>query len=445
MKITWEQLKEAAGDEEYIVDILEVGLAPWLIDPARREELGVNRPRIPGEQGSLVALFCKKEPLPALASGFGLPLRWSTNKPARPRLPAEILERAEHVKALLNSPGWYLDLALPGYDLSELRMPAESIDVPLAVGLKLALLGGSPSPYVLSTGKIENGYVEAVDGIAEKVKAADDLLQQDPLYKDSNRPGRRLFVPSGNVREAEEAIEKLSESKRPPIHVESFLAGKKLEKNLKTMLAYLDQPPLEQSIEALIDFANRPHITSDPPRRGDLYKEYLVRALGASIREDKDRYLSEWPEWQEVGRLLLPVSIYTDNAILSLVTHRPKEVAFVFSKESERKNKEALLALAQELGIKPFPVLLPIEERDVSLEDIQKMAKWLATCPQGERMVDLTPGTREMSTAVMVAGEAVKAHIVYFWHKNDENSNRILYGTERVSRIHTSKELRALL
>ncbi len=398
-------------------------LCSWMLKSEARKELGLETPRIPTDKGSLVVLFKRSERLEGcIAKGYGLPFIWrQSGDPSNSRAPQAMIEKANRIKSFLGSSyaNWWVDLHISatGISLRNLEMEVESAAVPLAAGLLLANNEGQPSPFVLSTGAInEEKYIDTVDGYEEKLLAVDTLI---PVGESD----RFFYVPSADLSIARKAAKNLGST----VTIKAFEVNNPFNRVMGSLLIDMDQKPLPSaSFETHRLYANRPHIVFSPTR-SSYYKKYLVRTIGEKVPKP--------PELRNatVQKLLLPVSLRPDNTFLSLAIHRPEAVNFVVS-NSSRKQLDKVSEFASSLGIKSIThKLVPIEDEAVQVSTIQDLQQWLEGAPQEGRVVDFTPGTREMLAVVVAAGIASQAHLVYVRHSMVPETNRIEFGTEELA------------
>lgn len=408
----------AAG--ELVPDYLGDKLAPWLLP-------GFDAPRLPNDPGSAVLLFRgERDPL---APGFALPVIWLRgHRPAAPRLPNAILEQAGRVVRFLHVSGYYLDLHPcidAHYGLAELPLTTESVALPLALALRLATLPdgpGRPSPCVLATGALnEDGYVSTVDGYEHKVPLAARLMAPDA------EGHRWLFVPQADLGAAKE------EAKRARTELDVLGLRGEVPDCLGAALARLDaEPPDAATLEDLCEYGNRPHVRASYPVRSSFYARRLAQALGARLAESP-----EWPlrSALAVERLLLPVSLAPDNALLSVAAIRPRELKLITTSKSLRA-ASVVADKARSWGVEVTDNLkVFIEERDVRAEDVQAAVAWLSE--RRPSVVDFTPGTREVLALCVEAGRQAGSDRVYV--KLDYfDDNRPRFGTERLRVLPTA-------
>lgn len=445
-KISIERLQQNESHLPDFARALDYHLASWLLSPQTKEQLFAEAPQIkehfpqtknaipqmPTEKGSVLVLFERKDHFfpQYIAEGFALPFRWQQDPSDQMRLPEAIHKEAERIrKAVLahfkpSQKEWYLSLPeeLDHLDLSGLSLNAESAGLPLAASLLLAMRDGQPGTTVLSTGAInDEGYLVSVDGYAQKLAAA------ALLFPSEDKKQRIFFAPPADFLKAKKHAEESG------IRLETLQANEPVWKHLEKLLVELDQPPApDTSLDTHLSYANRQHMTSNSSKRSEHYKQHIVRRLGESKRPERFCY----PD-----RLLLPVSLFPDNAMLSLAALQPKEVCFVTSEESKKRSLDALLAFAEQLGIKVCSDLghIEIETREVSQDDIQRLADWLKGAKEGGAVVDFTPGTREMIAACILAGLQSHAKLVYARHRFLHNT--VEYGTEEFVQIEPPSSL----
>ncbi len=385
---------------------------------------GMPAPKLPTGRGALVVLFRASESLGApIAEGFGLPFVWrSEGDSAQSLAPEALIRKAAEIRELLSQhlkkdlSSWWLDLNIRsrGLSLRKMELGVESAAVPLAAGLWLAVNDGQPGTQVLSTGAIDsNGYIRSVEGYSEKIDAAHRLLP----HPEKDR--RIVYVPPADFPDA------VAHTEATHLTLKTFDVNRPIWQSLQGLLVDMDQPPaLDAPLPSRIAYANRPHLARVMSARSKFYKEQLVEELGAQVQMPTSL------QHANIQRLLLPVSLYPDNAMLSLSILRPEAVMLVVS-ESSRTNVDDLTRFATKLGVQKVEEhVLPIEHRAVAEEDIAQLCAWLEQAPSASRVVDFTPGTREMLAAVLAAGINTHAALVYVRHSMLPNSNSIEYGTE---------------
>jgi hypothetical protein len=407
-------------------------LSSWLFSPQARVEAGLDIPRLPTNKGATVVLFRGCKPSSCIADGFALPFRWRQGgDSADSQAPASIFAEAERVRDMLEAhlqekdPGlslqdWWLDLNLghSGLNLKRFEATSESAAVPLAAGLLLALRGGHPSANVLSTGAIDNdGYIYSVNGYAQKLAAADILMPQSANAK------RLFFVPPADFANARVDAQKYD------IKLESFDANRPFYDTMETILSYMDQAPnADAPLNAHIAYANRLHLVRNSRDRSTYYKRYIVERLGSQTPKPTTI--------ENLHKLLLPVSLYPENSMLSMAILKPRAVHLVCSRQSHKHFGE-LKKFAENIGIESVEqTLLPIEEQAVEPADIAKLTQWLSADLEGQCAVDFTPGNREMLAAVLAAGINSQAKLLYIRHSVVSGSNSVEYGSEQLVELN---------
>lgn len=433
IELSLDMLQRARGDCRRLRFTLGDLLSSWLFTDDARQQEKLDPPSLPTDTGAVVVLFRRSDSLdfPCIAKGFGLPFRWRCDEtPRNSCVPQSMIDESIRIRNMLEKQlqkkdpqfslqSWWLDLHIghEGISLRQLPFRCESAAIPLAAGLLLAIRDGRPSTNVLATGAIDNaGYIYSVDGYEEKLAAADALLPSGQK--------RLFFVPPADF-----TVARTVASTRD-ITLKTFDVNRPFYETLDSLLLEMDQPPEPAAdLSTHISHANRLHLARNMFQRSDYYKKFIVEKRGEKIAQEQSfaqNLLS-----QSIEKLLLPVSLFPDNTMLSLAILKPKAVRLVVSGESN-KHVDMLREFAQRLGIsseKPF--LIPIEKEPISVSQIRELTEWLADC-KGQRVVDFTPGTREMLAAVLIAGINSKAKLVYIRHKTLPEINSIQYGTEEL-------------
>jgi hypothetical protein len=413
--VTARLLDATAGDP--VKTALALGpLEPWihLAD-------GTHRPRLPTEPGTAVVLFAGRG-APPLARGFALPVQWvpATAVPSS-GLPEAIDAVADTVRTALGLPDWTLVLhpsLRPRTIDPALPVSAGSAALPLA--LALALVADhhmNPGPSLLATGGIDaHGRIATVDGYEHKVALAAKLMHPD----DGGR--RWLAVPASDVERCRGALE------RHGIEPLPIVPHPDLRASLAPALARLGaEPGPDADAEALCVYGNAPLLRADRSRRGEFYRKRLVEPIGTRLRSTLE------PALRRTERLLLPVSEAADNALLSLYVYRPRRVMLIATERAtQTRAVEVVEGLAGTLGCACERLDVRVEgDATVSPGDVHRAAEFLAGAMPA--VVDITPGTRELTALCVTAARATGAAVVYVKMRHDGGVP--LFGTERVLRF----------
>ncbi len=391
------------------------GLAPWVMATEALREVRGPEPKVPDEHGSALVLCVWRSDLPQVESGlfsraFGLPLRWVENETDSPMVPQEFVELAGKVREELDIQGFGLALAdeLEGLDLSGFPVSPESAFAPLAASLYLVKHGGKPLPTVLATGRWSERGIGGVEGIAEKVEAGVRLAGSKGT----------LYVPAANF---DEAVQFASSR----LKVQSFPPGDTdIPRSLQGLLAELDAPPPDTaSLEERLAYGNRSFIARDRKRRSRYYQEKIVGDLAALKRAE----MLDAGSLPDVDRLVLGVSFQWELAVLLINILQPRECRLLCTEKSG-SNLDAIRSRVE--------TACPCLEKEFLLKQSQEarvceqVAKWLDS---GERAaVEITGGTKEMSTILLVASQRSRARILYLRHTILKDDTVPKYGTERI-------------
>jgi hypothetical protein len=381
------------------------GLAPWVLSAGARAKAGLSAPSIPDARGSVVALCVwtgeMKGPVEqkVLAPAFALPLLWVERKSDSPRLPEGFAAVADGVRQALEIHDWGLDLAedLDGLDLSGFAFDSASAWASLAAGLYLAANGGTPRTDVFATGVWNGKGVESVDGIEYKIEAVLDLVAE-------KKP--TLFVPSANYDQADKhAAERADIVAFPP---GESIAYKSLREGLLVMLAV--PPATTDSLEARCAYANQDFLMAAFAKRREYYRGNLVLDLAARIAEKRKGE-------PRVDRLVLGLSLSWELAVLLIAAIRPRQALLLCTVESNNHIAAVKDKLTHDCTIEP-PVLLTRDGEEKACEEV---AKWLSPlgsdCCRPTTAVEITSGTKEMTTVLVIAAQRAKAQLLYLSHK----------------------------
>ena len=373
-----------------------------------------RQPRLSDQVGAVHLLLVLDRPSgteEVLAPGIVLPCRWVRGGGGRAGLPPELACLAAHVAECAGIEGFTLEIdpRLGSVDLSALPMRVESCFAPLFASLVIANQGGQPAPSVFATGReLDGGGIGAVEGVGAKISAVASLGIE----------GAVVFVPAANLPEAQEAVA----AQGFHLGVQAFPVTEPTHlRTIAGLLAALDLPPsgAGADLDARLAWSNRDH-RLHAPERDTYYLDHLVRGLAERLADDPAL------GGGVVSSLAVAVSHNWPLVVLLVLVFRPARVLLLCSPETQEHRAE---------------IEAQVRDQDVFFESVQidpedpatalgQTEVWLGGAPDRRRVVEITGGTKLMSTVLVVAAQRTGAEILYL--EQVVRNHRNVFGTERV-------------
>jgi hypothetical protein len=408
------------------------GLARWVLDRAvfhraleQTEQLPrVNRPpddwrrppALPQRPGSCYVLLVNRlaQPPSLLRPAFVMPLSWVKYAGHDPKLPRSLIDVATEVSASLMkigriAPGtWGLRLAeetgLETWDLSTWNIGGRSAWPSLVSGLILASHGRAPDTKVWSTGVWrENQGMDDVDGEGLKLKL--DLAVEFGV--------RTFFLPS---RQKEQAENYLAERGDQQLAIKAFDSsrGTDFDQTMRDLLAEAGVPPAPHELFEIKRF----HYLSlvDPLEQ----RAYYLRCLMIDIASESRKQLP--PECQPT-HLITIASDSPELAALMVEMIQPKECLLLYRADSTQLVEEALKAIRwSRVNCKVKHLAFGAEK--MSDEISEHVHRFLDGVAPERSMIDLTPGTKEMSLTLALEIAVPGTYLFYRRHRIDRTTKR---------------------
>lgn len=235
------------------------GDALWALPPRLANHLGVC--------GVIVTSSCNRSSNGlCLRDAFVIPLQWCRGQPHDNRLPENLLSLAERLESLIRADflrnrsgssqaSWGLRFADDKWpeivDFHSIDATFDSAAVPLAAALFSAFLGIHCHTTVWASGAwTDEGGVQVVDGLKEKMQCAQDLR------------GEVFFVPAQQLREAEALQAQLANSTH--LEICPLAVSSRIYDALRPLLARLWLPPgHDQSRDARVNYFLHVHDEQD--------------------------------------------------------------------------------------------------------------------------------------------------------------------------------------
>lgn len=386
-------------------DVLDAAIRDDSISPARREKWR-QRPVLPTQQGGCwipAVVDGSKNDLPALRRVVLIPLQWTNDPAASRRLPkaltnlgTEVLSRCRRAFRLLRDeyslgliPEWR-DLDLSDCPI-ELKMASGWL--PVAGGL-LTMLGGKPEPKVWATGTFneQTGSIAPVNGLEGKLELAVE------------HQAATMFVPSSNVPDCREIVAR----RRWSLDIEAIKENEtNLAEALKSYRQRLATPPTFSDTRE--ERRSYYLAETDYNRRLGFYRDAIMPDL---IQELRKQWLTKHRDPIKV--LVTIVSKSPELVALMMGVIQPERCLAYHTKLNENDTPLTLLrdvlddATWQRIEFiacsSPIELIRQLENTAA--------AKLSAYAPDA-CVVDLTPGTKEMSLALALYTAPAGSHRCY--------------------------------
>jgi hypothetical protein len=393
-------------------------LASWVLHPEvlrRLDELfglQAQRPHLPKVPGACALLFAQTD-FPALRPAFLLPLRWQRHQEDDPHLPAAIRQLAQQVREELgathNNPqtqhwGLVSCLPLPRKVAQELDafLKVESGWGWLAAGLALAQADDGqiplPDPQVWITAVWKPGAgFQPVGQLAHKVRLAQEW------------GARLLFVPHSQLAEAQQL------NPEPALHLEGLPETERdLRRALAPCLAELEvPPPPDAEKHHLLAYYRRLH-QRHPQKARCYYRQQLLPRIIEGLRQ-------QWPAAKSVKYLVSIISNNPELVHLAIEVTRP-ETCLLFYTRDKLPHREELERLRQQSGSHACQLLfLEQPDTDHLLQQMKQQVPLLTRNDPPEQVVlDLTPGTKEMSLNLALETARPGNCLIYLRHQLEQ-------------------------
>ncbi len=396
-------------------------LARWWLRPEVLERVAQelngcwDTPRLPTAAGTCWIIFAQEPPRwPALRDAFLLPLQWQSNTLDSLYLPAKLRGLARAVAQTVHHPDWGLhlsrDAGLEGMDLRELDDVLEVASgwASLAGGLLLAAEGGRPDPAVWATGAWNEDGIRRVSHLKAKVQLAVEYGV------------RQLFVPESQVSEAE----RLARQQPHSLSIGALAEGKSdPQEALRNYRDALDLPPLPTDPQE----SRRAYYLrqEDEERARQYYRDNLLPDIVQNLR-------AQWLE-QNGGTATHLVTIASDNPELvsmAVGVVRPRTCLVLYTTDKAAKLAEVrqlLVGNKTECELIPKKYASPEELLEKMSGAIQEVVA--GADPEGV-LLDLTPGTKEMS--LTLALEVAQAGNRLYYVRHQRKGSRVVPFSERL-------------
>lgn len=370
-------------------------LADWWLGSAARQRLRdecglcLVEPSLPTAAGSGVILFAQETPppWPLLPRAFLLPLVWREDTPNSPQLPSCLQHLAREVAEALQLPSWGLhlsaDAGLVGVDLSLFDdvLSVASGWAALAGSLLVAAEGGRPSPAVWATGAWNpHSGIRPIGHLELKV----DLACQWRV--------RQLFVPESQV----DLARQLARARNADLQIGRLYEGQSDPREaLRDYRWALDLPPLPTAPR---DQRRDYFLRQQPEQRArDYYRTHLLPDIVRDLAQ----------QWDEQGGTPAShlVTIVSDNpelAFLTLAMVRPQKALLLATSDKQAGCAEVRQLLSDgHLGKHVAGVQCEFAEfqnqEELLIQLAERVCRFVATASPEGVVLDLTPGTKEMS------------------------------------------------
>lgn len=403
-----------------IIQFLGRNIARFLLRESDREKENLPPPRIESLPGTAPCIFVRDDTLPTvLDDSFILPFIWKKNTTDSSGIPQGMTELLDDIRVLTKSPEWGLHFpaSAGNVDLSRLPVKADSCWAPLVAALGVAKNGGYADPNVFSTGCWKKDQLVQVDHIGHKIIAIKKLVVfgQGPASKPV------LFVPYDNALEARRFANDDIDIVPYPPQEETY------DKILSEHYRRLHVPPLRNSsdLEERIVYANASYVRSHGDKRRDYYLTHLVHDLAERLRNE------HVPDHcKKIRRLVLCLSHSFELSLLVLLSLQPEKAKIIVTtdeKNSPGTNKYFM-------AIKKFFHHIEPKELEMGREElcINDCVRWLSEVPPESQAVEITAGTKPMSTALIAVAQKSRAHVLYLNHRFQ---NTALCGDEEIRSI----------
>ncbi len=390
----------------------------WILCPAalrRLDELFGNSHRMDlaeatGE-GRTAILFVLLAEVPLLRQAIALPVVWRRAGAADDGL---VLPFGDRVSRSLDVPGWRL-CAPEGVskEAVELLTDAslvrwESGWVPAAIAL-LDVADTLEAPLrCLATGEWspESGVLP-VKGIPQKVELAVELGAE------------RLLVPELNREEAERKRAELgAELKIVSLSCRHRDLREVLRacKDLFPPAPRADAPPQEHQ-----KYFDRLISSGQYEKARAYYQRVVMPRVAAALRE---QWLQQTGQ-QSADTLVTIASGNAASAFYSVVATQPDRVLLLYTQNMRQKAEEIRDLVARFsrglIARSPRWVFCEFDSPDRLVEAQQGLRdQWLSNVPEGQVVVDLTPGTKEMTIEMYVSVRRPGDRAVYIRHRSKE-------------------------
>jgi hypothetical protein len=399
-------------------------LASWWLDRTILERaFGVYcRPSLPAVTGSCWVVFAQDSPplYPCLAAAYLLPLEWRPDTSHSQRLPAKLIALASSVTQELGAEGWGLHpsaaagLAEVSLQAADGHLEVKSGWAALAGGLVVALDRGKPDPRVWATGRWE--------GDPPGIRPVGHLDAKIALAAAYGRG--HFFVPATQVAEAESIVARAGYEGVQIGSLEEGVSDARValrayRRRLRTAPGRSDPGP-DRRDYYLGDL--------DPQEEKHYYRENLLPDILKSIRE----------KWEVLGGgvpVTHLVTIASDNPALVVMAAsavRPTGKCLVlYTADKMRQWEDARNLLEREKDRFPCKVVpVSFESMEKLLEKMkERVQSLLQGASSAEVVLDLTPGSKEMS--LVLALEAAQPGNRLYYLRHDRQGPKVVPFSER--------------
>ncbi|GIW93951.1 MAG: hypothetical protein KatS3mg110_1992 [Pirellulaceae bacterium] len=392
--------------------------APWVLKP---ELIAVARAFHPLTEPSLQqlqrvgtcgVLFICTTPHSALQRAFFLPLQWVPKSAAHPAsCPLDL--HGKKVADVLRVDGFVLrPFGQVGAAAVELVCQPEitswdSAWLPLALGLLSAQAGRPLNTGTLAAGAwSQDQGLTQVGNIEEKTELAIQLR------------AHRLLIPEGNECEARKVLGRHGGSLKLVPLGSGQVDFRELMRPVVTEL--LLEPAWEAAEQELQGYYSALRSHGKPDDADRWYERVLVPRIAVRLRE---QWLAKKQSGAE-GEILVTVLSHSPSAsFLAMAVVWPKRCFLLYTKDLARylARLEEMLAWHRELLPPDFELRrLETASQDALLELIGRFREeTLADVPGGRVVVDLTPGTKEMTLALFAEATRPSDYALYIRSQQD--------------------------
>lgn len=384
-------------------------LASWWLNRGLLErafEGHCPRPSLPAVTGSCWVIFAQDSPplYPCLAEAYLLPLEWRRDTSHSARLPEKLVHLARSVARELDAEGWGLHLsAAAGLADMALHEADDHLEVAsgwaaLAGGLLVALDRGKPDPRVWATGRWH--------GLPPGIRPVGHLGAKVTLA--AAYGVRHFFVPATQVSQAGGIVARagcggmqigaLEEG------VSDIRAALRIYRQRLRTAPGRSDPRSDRRDYFLGDL--------DPQEAKRYYRENLLPDIIEDARA----------KWQQAGGGLPVthlVTIASDNpelVVMAAGAIQPACCLVLYTADKKQQWEDAdQLAKTQQLTTK----LVSQEFQDVErlLKDMKEVVRRrLAEAVPAEVVLDLTPGSKEMSLVLALEVAQPGSRLYYLRH-----------------------------
>jgi hypothetical protein len=382
-------------------------LASWWLQPLLVErmsmELGCRfpKPSLPAGHGSCWIVMAQqpRRRWPSLRDAFLLPLQWRQGARHGRNLPSKLVDLAQSIAAILSLHDWSIHVN-PALDSGRLDLSGadEFLDLrsgwaSLAAGLLVASAGGRPDPAVWASGAWDERGIGRVE-LGAKLELAVEYGV------------RRFFVPESQAEEAKRAFLSHESGVEPGALVEGTAD---VRAALRDFLRELDVPPGGDEARAVRAAYYLRQVDDEWAKR--YYRENLLPEIVASLR-------GQWES--RAGRAVMRlVTIASDNPELvriAVAAIRPERclILHTLDKRPMLEEVESMYAMEHTCEIVPVPFESPAALLTGAGSAVDEFSRGV---PADSVVIDLTPGTKEMS--MVLAFEVAKPgnRLLYLRHE----------------------------